>query len=831
MKRLLLLLFVLLAPQALAQTVTNLQAQHRNGQTFLTWDNASASGASYRVYRAATPFTQASDLSADKRLGTAAGNSSANTRLSGILNTTSYFRIDESASPLAAQNGLFVHTVMAEGNFYYAVTVVVNNQEVSTLTAGQNTLAAPAPEATGNPAPVLQQTTLQNGRNYEVYAHWVSPAGHAAYPAMTTGASVAFNFALLKRGTAAQHPLLIRLHARGGNFLTGAVGTTNADEWLLSPDDYLPNDIRNTFWYGYHENFDFQTGQGVPSSGVVQDYTVRRIRWLLDWVLRTFPIDRNRVYMTGGSMGGIGSFFLSMMMPDKIAAIYTTVPKFDFSFLTDPNPANIWNAGSPERTAGDRMWGTVATNLPSSEGLPVYDRLNAGVLARRLANTSLPVMIAFNGKNDTIVGWAEKIGFYRAMEESRHGGYFFWDSRTHNGQGAEWQPQQSNSILYRFRLNQSYPAFSRANSNENPGDGHATSGDAVGSINGYLSWDENIVDTADRYEITVRLTDLQSTLGAMRAPDSATVDITPRRLQSLTVAAGQVFNFENRDSTGQVVQQGQITADRLGLLTVPQFRVTRNGARLIITRPSAPSVSTHVSAASFSGASLAGESIVSAFGTRLATATTAATTSPLPTQLAGTTVKVRDSAGAERLAPLFFVSPTQINYQIPAMTAAGAATITTTSGDGSVSSGSAQIAAVAPGLFSAAASGQGLAAAVALRVKDDGTQQFEPVARFDAAQQQFVAIPIDLGPETDQVFLILFGTGIRSRSSLSSVGAKIGGPNGVDGQVTFAGAQGGFVGLDQVNARIARSLAGRGEVDVALTVDGQAANTVRINIK
>ncbi len=239
---------------------------------------------------------------------------------------------------------------------------------------------------------------------------------------------------------------------------------------------------------------------------------------------------------------------------------------------------------------------------------------------------------------------------------------------------------------------------------------------------------------------------------------------------------------------------------------------------------------TSVSAASYSAAALARESIVAAFGAGLASAPVAATTTPLPTMLGGATVKVRDSAGTDRLAPLFFVSPTQINYPIPAGTATGAAMVTITTGDSIASAGTVQIASVAPGLFTANASGQGFAAAMALRVKADGTQSFEPVARFDATQNKFVAALIDLGPETDQVFLILFGTGLRFCSSLSGVSASIGGPNGVDSQVTFAGAQGGFVGLDQVNVRIPLNLIGRGEVDVTLTVDGQAANTVRINI-
>ena len=55
--------------------------------------------------------------------------------------------------------------------------------------------------------------------------------------------------------------------------------------------------------------------------------------------------------------------------------------------------------------------------------------------------------------------------------------------------------------------------------------------------------------------------------------------------------------------------------------------------------------------------------------------------------------------------------------------------------------------------------------------------------------------------------------------------------SGVDAPVNFAGAQGSLVGLDQVNLQLSRSLIGRGEVDVALTVDGKTANTVRINIK
>jgi uncharacterized protein (TIGR03437 family) len=235
-----------------------------------------------------------------------------------------------------------------------------------------------------------------------------------------------------------------------------------------------------------------------------------------------------------------------------------------------------------------------------------------------------------------------------------------------------------------------------------------------------------------------------------------------------------------------------------------------------------------VSAASFLGDALAPESIVASFGQNLATSTQAATSLPLPNALNGTTARVRDALGAERLSPLFFVGPAQVNLEIPPSTANGAATITITSGDGSISTGVIQIASVAPGIFSANSDGQGAAAAVALRISANGQQSFEPVARLDQATGKFVTVPIDLGPETDQVFLVLFSTGARFRSSLAASSAMVGGANA---EVLYVGPAGGFVGLDQSNIRLSRNLIGRGEVEVKLTVDGKTSNTVRINIK
>jgi len=235
-----------------------------------------------------------------------------------------------------------------------------------------------------------------------------------------------------------------------------------------------------------------------------------------------------------------------------------------------------------------------------------------------------------------------------------------------------------------------------------------------------------------------------------------------------------------------------------------------------------------VSAASYSAAALAPEAITAVFGSKLATATRVATTQPLPTSLEGTSITVRDKTGAQRLAPLFFVSPDQINYQIPQGTVAGTSLITINSGDGLVSSGTLQISSVAPSLFTANASGQGVPAATLLRVKANGEQIYEPVAVFDQNQNQFVPRPIDFGPESDQLFLILFGTGFRYRSALSAATATVGGTNA---EVVFAGTQGDFTGLDQANIRLPRNLSGRGNVELNLSIDGKSANPVMIHVK
>jgi uncharacterized protein (TIGR03437 family) len=84
---------------------------------------------------------------------------------------------------------------------------------------------------------------------------------------------------------------------------------------------------------------------------------------------------------------------------------------------------------------------------------------------------------------------------------------------------------------------------------------------------------------------------------------------------------------------------------------------------LILLQPAgfaAPRINSIVNAATFGGVGPAAGSLATIFGTELATSVRTANSIPLPEQLASTRVNVGGVA-----APLLYVSPTQINFQVP----------------------------------------------------------------------------------------------------------------------------------------------------------------------
>lgn len=214
------------------------------------------------------------------------------------------------------------------------------------------------------------------------------------------------------------------------------------------------------------------------------------------------------------------------------------------------------------------------------------------------------------------------------------------------------------------------------------------------------------------------------------------------------------------------------------------------------------------------------------YGPNLASTTAAAGSLPLPTTLGGVTVSVTDSTNASYPASLYYVSPGQINLAVPNGVATGPATFAVTNGS-TTQTGLVLIASVAPALFSANGSGAGVAAATGIVTQAGNPSLQSPINIFTCSSSGCSGVPINVGVGTP-VILSLYGTGIRNRSSLANVQVTI---NGISLPVQYAGAQGTYPGLDQVNVPLSVNLQGAGVANVVLTVDGQTANTVTVTIQ
>jgi len=210
---------------------------------------------------------------------------------------------------------------------------------------------------------------------------------------------------------------------------------------------------------------------------------------------------------------------------------------------------------------------------------------------------------------------------------------------------------------------------------------------------------------------------------------------------------------------------------------------------------------------------VAPDSVAATFGSQLCQTTAGANSFPLPLTLAGVTVMVNNLS-----ASLLYVSPTQINYIVPANVDPGTAVVTVINGGSTIAVGTVVVEMVSPSIFTILASGRGTPVA---QTTFDGTS-FQSVGYADGSARS-----LSVGTASKPNYLVLYGTGLRRRSSMSNVRVTIG---GIQAEVTFLGAHSRLAGLDQMNLKLPQELRGRGNVDVVVTVDGKTANIVTLNI-
>jgi uncharacterized protein (TIGR03437 family) len=228
-----------------------------------------------------------------------------------------------------------------------------------------------------------------------------------------------------------------------------------------------------------------------------------------------------------------------------------------------------------------------------------------------------------------------------------------------------------------------------------------------------------------------------------------------------------------------------------------------------------------LSAASPSVTSIAQGGLVFATGQKLAP-TAPQILGPSPTAFDGVSVTIGDSAGNITSAPLVFVSPSQVTFQVPSSVAAGMASVTVSAPGSIQTANNVVIASVAPAVLTV--NGNALVAGYAVRVSN-GTQTMEPAYVLNS-QGSFSAAPINMGSATDQVHLTFYATGVQA-AGVANVTVTV---NGVNTPVLNVG-NAATAGIDQVDVLLPAALAGSGTVALQVTASGIAANAVQIAIQ
>ncbi len=209
-----------------------------------------------------------------------------------------------------------------------------------------------------------------------------------------------------------------------------------------------------------------------------------------------------------------------------------------------------------------------------------------------------------------------------------------------------------------------------------------------------------------------------------------------------------------------------------------------------------------VNAATFSPGALAPGSLISVFGERLTTAAVQASSLPLPTELAGFSLRINGIP-----APVLFVSPGQANVQVPWEVASGTASIAATVSGVPSNTISATIGPYSPGIF--------------VVVNADGS----PVTAEQPAERgkALVVYATGLGPVTGRA-----ATG--QAAPTSPLAATLETPAVTMGdavaEVLFSGLTPGFVGLYQVNLRVPPSAPTGSRTSLTLQIGGKTAPPV-----
>ena len=351
------------------------------------------------------------------------------------------------------------------------------------------------------------------------------------------------NLVLVKHPVAAKDgvgcPLYVVLHSAGHDALMAlrCTGDVHNHDIYSAPDDFygLYLDCRanstSDWWWGADGKKGFE--ETVCEKRVVA--TVRE-------VIARYAIDPNRVYLCGNSMGGSGTLGIGLRHGDVFAAIKANVPAI---------------------RRGDHPF--------KSLGLPPYG-LSGGA---RIPDP--PPLVDYSAQND---GWSDNHErLIRAMKDRRYAWFFYWGAFGHADNDSEMLPK--NDLIHSLdwlsvRLDEPYPVFTDASTDDMPPWLADRSDPKPGQINGFFRWSD-ACDDASGVRLTLYLDPaLKSRL--FTVPATSVVDVTLRRVRRFGARPGEMVRWRFGEQSGEVATDGE------GLMTFPRLRLTKTPRVLSVER-------------------------------------------------------------------------------------------------------------------------------------------------------------------------------------------------------------------------------------------------------
>ncbi|MHB1001148.1 MAG: hypothetical protein ACYC27_18040 [Armatimonadota bacterium] len=285
----------------------------------------------------------------------------------------------------------------------------------------------------------------------------------------------------------------------------------------------------------------------------------KRVLDSIEWVSKHYKIDRNRIYLCGVSMGGSGSLGIGMPHGDIFASICVWVPAGaeHFPYRMGFQPPHIDGASQEKQNVWRKR------GMPDPP--PVIDIFGQDDVYLQTQDALFDTAAA--GRFSLVAGWGS-FGHYALI--SRISEY----------------PQSKAVLEYpwlEIRKNEAYPVFTNAASNQRPPRYDMPENknyDKAGQINAYFRW-KNQKDTPDQFSMRLWINHPKTQEDGVQIPDSATADVTLRRLQHFKVQPNKTYIWKIVRSH-KVVKSGKVTSDSSSLLTIPQVSITTIPAEISV---------------------------------------------------------------------------------------------------------------------------------------------------------------------------------------------------------------------------------------------------------